>query len=81
MKTICFQVSEEFFTQVKRELVSNGKTLKGYVIDLITADLERQPQVETVGDKLDKIISLLGSIHDIQAVDNSEEEAMTFGHM
>lgn len=40
-KTINFKVDEEFYKEIKIKVAKEGITLKGYVIDLIKKDLEK----------------------------------------
>lgn len=61
-RTIALQIDEEFHKEIKIRLAESGKTLKGYIIDLIKADLYSTKKVEDVPDKLDKIIEILQKI-------------------
>ncbi len=61
-RTIALQIDEEFHKEIKIRLAESGKTLKGYIIDLIKADLNSSRKAEDVPDKLDIIIDLLQKI-------------------
>ena len=56
------QIDEEFHKQIKIRLAENGKTLKGYIIDLIKSDLNSNRKTADVPDKLDAIIEILQKI-------------------
>jgi len=40
-KAINFKVDDELYKKIKVKVALEGKTIKGYVIDLIKADLEK----------------------------------------
>lgn len=61
-RTIALQIDEAFHREIKIRLAENGKTLKGYIIDLIKADLDSSKKTEQMPDKLDRIIEILQKI-------------------
>lgn len=61
-RTIALQIDEDFHKEIKIRLAESGKTLKGYIIDLIKADLASSRKTEDVPEKLDTIIGLLQKI-------------------
>lgn len=41
MKTLCCEISDELHSKIKMYALVNGKTMKQYVLDLITQDMEK----------------------------------------
>ncbi len=61
-RTIALQIDEDFHKEIKIRLAESGKTLKGYIIDLIKADLYSNKKSEDIPDKLDTVIEILQKI-------------------